>query len=117
MRLNQWPGVGVGIDTGGTFTDFVLADSQGMRVHKVPSTPHDPSQAILQGLADLRIAGSFRAVHGTTVATNALLERKGARTAFVTTRGFRDLLAIGRQTRLQLYSLSPTKPEPPVAPR
>jgi N-methylhydantoinase A len=138
----------VGVDTGGTFTDFVLVDEQRLRIHKLPSTPDDPSRAILQGLADLGLGqgsvGSgqwavdsgqpsesdpdwplatahwslpFRAVHGTTVATNAVLEGKGARTAFITTRGFRDLLAIGRQTRLELYSLAPTKPEPLVAPR
>ena len=112
----------VGVDTGGTFTDLVMLGPDGLRVHKIPSTPDDPSRSILQGLVDL---GAWRAggwtqrdtvlVHGTTVATNALLERKGARTALVTTAGFEDLLELGRQTRPSLYDFMQQKP-PPLAP-
>jgi N-methylhydantoinase A/oxoprolinase/acetone carboxylase beta subunit len=96
----------IGIDTGGTFTDFVFWDGQRFRTHKVRSTPDDPSQAILEGLREILQAGLAAAeiVHGSTVATNALLERKGARTAFVTTEGFEDLLVIGRQNRRELYN-------------
>src|SRR5262249_30469158 len=96
----------IGVDTGGTFTDFVVADGASLRIYKVPSTPDDPSRAILAGLRELGIDGWERFVHGSTVATNAILERKGARAAFLTTDGFRDLLEIGRQTRLDLYSLA-----------
>ncbi|GAB4521239.1 MAG: hydantoinase/oxoprolinase family protein [Anaerolineales bacterium] len=94
----------IGIDTGGTFTDFVVYAPQTNDLHtfKVPSTPHDPAEAVLRGLARL-IPDAPDIVHGTTVATNALLERKGARTALLTTRGFRDLLRIGRQERPALY--------------
>jgi len=113
----------LGVDTGGTFTDFYLiADDGTVTAHKRPSTPDDPARAILEGLAELRSlqsASSFHSplelVHGTTVATNAIIERKGARTALVTTRGFRDVLAIGRQTRPALYDLSPHR-EPPLVP-
>ncbi len=106
----------VGVDTGGTFTDLVLLDPSGLRVHKVRSTPDDPSRAILQGLREiLDQAGvparggsgwpaGLEVVHGSTVATNALLERKGARVALVATAGFRDVLRIGRQTRRELYN-------------
>src|SRR5690606_17948433 len=95
----------IGVDVGGTFTDFSARQlSTGRTVlHKRPSTPHDPSEAILNGLQELQakadIAGEdiARFAHGTTVATNALLQRKGAKTALVTTKGFRDLLEIGRQ--------------------
>lgn len=95
----------IGIDTGGTFTDFVLWDGKSISTYKVLSTPDDPSRAILQGLDSLE---PKEVVHGSTVATNALLEQKGARTAFVTTKGFEDLLAIGRQNREQLYDLLAT---------
>ena len=112
----------VGVDTGGTFTDLVLLGPEGLRVHKVPSTPDDPSRSILRGLTDL---GAWRdgawsqpdtvLVHGTTVATNALLERKGARTALVTTAGFEDLLELARQVRPSLYDFMQEKP-PSLAP-
>lgn len=102
----------VGIDVGGTFTDFVVREADGLRVLKVPSTPHDQSAAILDGLHQLGIAGAVPIVHGSTVATNALLERRGARTALLTTQGFADVLEIGRQNRIGLYSLRPTRPEP-----
>src|SRR3990172_2544923 len=106
----------VGVDIGGTFTDFVLIREGQLTIHKLPSTPQDHSLAFLAGLEELgdpALAGPI--VHGTTVATNALLERKGARTALVTTRGFRDVLAIGRQTRPALYALEPRRP-PPLVP-
>lgn len=109
----------LGIDTGGTFTDFVLLTSTGLRIHKVLSTPTAPERAILQGIAELGLeaavkAGQVRIVHGSTVATNAALEGTGVPTAFVTNRGFADLLSIGRQTRRELYNLQPAPVEPPV---
>lgn len=102
----------IAVDVGGTFTDFVVAQGGSLRIHKVPSTPADPAQAILAGLADLDIETWQRFIHGSTVATNAVLERRGARAALLTTEGFRDMLEIGRQTRLDLYSLSPRKHRP-----
>src|SRR5579864_5658554 len=79
----------VGIDTGGTFTDLVLLREGEIRVHKVLSTPDDPSRAILQGLVNLDVAEQFNVlVHGSTVATNAVLEHKGVRTGLITTAGF-----------------------------
>ena len=154
----------VGIDTGGTFTDFVVADDTGLFAFKLPSTPHNPAEAILKGLSYLvsnslvcdsefgspslqtpptsgpgsqeNPAGQAAArsieslaggkpfhgltrfpseiVHGTTVATNALLERKGARTALITTSGFEDAIEIGRQARPQIYNLLVTRPAPLV---
>ncbi len=99
----------LGVDTGGTFTDFVCFDADGMRFHKVLSTPDDPSRAIGQGIRELGLdCGEIHLVHGSTVATNAILERKGVRTLFVTNRGLEDLLSIGRQTRSRLYDLTPT---------
>lgn len=102
----------LGVDTGGTFNDFVVLDAERLHVLKVPSTPDDPSRSLLVGLAQLQSEGilqaGFSVVHGTTVATNALLERRGASTALITTKGFRDVLAIGRQARKQLYSLAPS---------
>ena len=96
----------VGVDTGGTFTDFVILGPSGIRVHKVLSTPRDPAQAIVRGLQEGGVfRGGFEVIHGSTVATNALLERKGARLAFLTTAGFEDLLEIGRQTRRELYNI------------
>jgi len=96
----------VGIDTGGTFTDFVLMSPSGMKIYKVLSTPRDPGEAILRGLRECGlIEESLDITHGSTVATNALLERKGARLAFLTTAGFEDLLEIGRQTRRELYNI------------
>jgi len=96
----------VGIDTGGTFTDFVFLDPSRLWIHKVLSTPHDPALAIVRGLEEGGVsAAGFEVIHGSTVATNALLERKGARIAFLTTAGFEDLLEIGRQTRRELYNL------------
>ncbi|MEP6569816.1 MAG: hydantoinase/oxoprolinase family protein [Acidobacteriota bacterium] len=112
--------VRVGVDTGGTFTDFVFAASGQLEVFKLPSTPSDPSRAIAAGLKTIsKTTGvavqNLEVVHGTTVGTNALLERRGARTALVTTRGFEDVLVIGRQARPELYNLNAVKP-PPLVP-
>lgn len=108
----------LGVDTGGTFTDFVILDSnRRLRVHKVLSTPEAPERAILAGIRELGLDPlALRVVHGSTVATNAVLEGKGAHTVYVTNRGFADVLAIGRQARAELYELQPVKPAPPVAP-
>ncbi len=106
----------IGIDTGGTFTDFTVLDGDVWRVHKVPSNPDSPAQAILRGLRELGIdlQQDFHLVHGTTVATNAVLERKGARCVYITNRGFADILSLGRQARAELYNLTPLPEEPPV---
>ncbi len=107
----------IGIDTGGTFTDFTWLDGDGrLRVHKQPTTPDDPSRAVVAGLAAIDGASpDAPIIHGSTVATNALLERRGARTALITTAGFRDVLAIGRQNRPDIYALVPRKPPTLVA--
>ncbi len=105
----------IGVDAGGTFTDFVVLHEDGVRVDsfKLRSDPAAPARVILDGLARIHAQAGLRprtgieVVHGSTVATNALLERKGARTAFVTTGGFEDLLEIGRQNRAELYNLTP----------
>jgi N-methylhydantoinase A len=104
----------IGIDSGGTFTDFVVLDDAGkLESFKLRSNPASPASVILEGLR--RIAAKrAEVVHGSTVATNALLERKGAKTAFVTTAGFEDLIAIGRQNRPELYNLTPALPKPLV---
>jgi N-methylhydantoinase A len=109
----------LGVDTGGTFTDFVLFDGVTLRLHKVLSTPDDPSRAILEGLNDLGLdadiaAGRVTVIHGSTVATNAALEGKGVRTVYITNRGFTDVLRIGRQARVGLYSLTPQAHANPV---
>lgn len=101
----------IAIDTGGTFTDFVQVSAAGLRIHKERSTPADPAQAVLAGLNVLDPERRERVVlYGTTIATNALLERKGAPTALLTTAGFEDVLEIGRQARPVLYALHPAKP-------
>ncbi|MEO8601903.1 MAG: hydantoinase/oxoprolinase family protein [bacterium] len=107
----------IGVDTGGTFTDFVCLGPGGVRVHKRPSTPDNPARAVLDGLAVLLGDTPRRDVHityGSTVATNAVLERKGARVVLLTTAGFEDVLEIGRQTRPDLYALEPRRPVPLV---
>lgn len=117
----------IGVDTGGTFTDFIVVFKNHQFSFKVPSTPYSPAQAILTGLGqaleqlsdELGEMGEAREevvdiVHGTTVATNALLERKGARTALVTTSGFEDVIEIGRQARPDLYNLAVKRPAPLV---
>ncbi len=102
----------IGIDTGGTFTDFVWRDGDGrLHVAKRLSTPQDPSQAILTGLNDANLPADTPVIHGSTVATNALLERRGSRTALITTAGFADVIEIGRQNRPDIYALVPQKPE------
>ena len=116
------PGV-IGVDVGGTFTDVVLADGRG-RVHarKVPTTPDDPRLAVAEAvaavLADAGVPPESvgRVVHGTTLATNVILERRGARVAFVTTAGFGDLLRLGREARVEedRYDLFFRTPDPPV---
>jgi len=108
----------IAIDTGGTFTDCVYRNSGKLQVLKVPSTPDDPGRAILTAIEQIAAqvgAGSLDIRHGTTVATNALLERKGARVAFVTTAGFEDTLAIARQARPNLYDWNRHRPEPIAA--
>jgi N-methylhydantoinase A len=108
----------IGVDAGGTFTDFVVLHDDGrLESFKLRSNPRSPAKVIVAGLE--HAAANQRkvdVVHGSTVATNALLERKGARTAFVTTSGFEDLLEIGRQNRPELYNLTPT-PRQPLIPR
>jgi N-methylhydantoinase A len=125
ISVHQRPSVAkksmrIGVDTGGTFTDFVYEREGRLKLFKLPSTPSDPSLAIQQGLA--RICAETGAkldqvevVHGTTVGTNALLQRRGARIALVTTRGFEDVLVIGRQARPELYNLNAVKPPPLVS--
>jgi N-methylhydantoinase A len=94
------------VDTGGTFTDLVLLHEGEIRTLKVPSTPDDPAQAVLDGLREMLSEGDdFSLLHGSTVATNALLERRGARVVLVTNEGFEDVIEIGRQDRPQLYAL------------
>lgn len=105
----------LGVDTGGTFTDFVLHDNDGLHIHKVLSTPAAPEQAILQGIAELAIdPQQLILIHGSTVATNAVLEGKGVNTAYITNRGMKDTLTIGRQARKALYQLQPAPQTPPV---
>jgi len=93
----------VAIDTGGTFTDCVFLQNGKLSVLKVFSTPRDPGEAVLAGLREMEVVDGITVRHGTTVGTNAMLERKGARVAFVTTKGFEDTIAIGRQARPKLY--------------
>ena len=107
----------IGVDTGGTFTDLVRAGEDGWHTEKLPSTPDDPSRAVLEGIG--RLGGLERlqeVVHGTTVALNALLTGRFARAALVVNEGFLDLVEIGRQARPELYALHPVK-EPPMIPR
>jgi N-methylhydantoinase A len=104
----------VGVDTGGTFTDFLVFRDGRVSTHKVLSTPGDPAEAVLAGLRETGLAGTKSVVHGSTVATNALLERKGVRTALIATKGFEDVLEIGRQTRPDIYRLFVVRPAPLV---
>lgn len=101
----------LGVDIGGTFTDFVSLHEGHLTIYKLLSTPDDPARALLEGVAALGSPDSL--VHGTTVATNALLERRGAPTALITTAGFRDVLVIGRGNRPSLYDLNVTR-DPPL---
>jgi N-methylhydantoinase A len=106
----------LGVDTGGTFTDLVRSVGGSLQVLKVASTPAAPERAILAGVAELDLGGAdLRVAHGSTVATNAVLEGRGARVLYVADRGLGDVLAIGRQTRAELYQLRPEISEPPQA--
>jgi len=108
----------VGVDTGGTFTDFIASWPDGRcRIHKRPSTPDDPARAVLAGLTEILAGAEGEITYASTVATNAVLERKGARVVLLTTAGFEDLLEIGRQTRPDIYALDPRKPPPLVSRR
>jgi N-methylhydantoinase A len=104
----------IAIDTGGTFTDCVWVERGRVRMLKVFSTPADPSQAIVEALQKIDVDASLVLLHGTTVGTNTLLQRKGARVALVTTRGFEDAIEIGRQTRPRLYDFFFDRAEPLV---
>ncbi len=117
---NRWR---IGFDIGGTFTDFILYDSQerSVRLHKRLTTPHDPSEAALIGLGELvEMAGITLAdvgdiVHGTTLVTNAVIERKGSKLGLITTKGFRDILEMGTEQRYDIYDLFLTFPDPLVS--
>ena len=109
----------LGVDTGGTFTDFVVLAAGEVTIHKALSTPEAPERAILQGIQELKLdktaqQGQLIIIHGSTIATNAALENNGARTAFITNHDLGDMLTIGRQARRELYNLQPEIPTPPV---
>lgn len=109
----------IGVDTGGTFTDIVMHANDSLFTHKVLSTPQNPAHAVIQGVGEIlhkhdTNAEEVEIVHGSTVATNALLERRGARIALVTTKGFEDVLEIGRQSRPNLYDFFVERPAPLV---
>ena len=107
----------IGVDVGGTFTDFVCVDRGRLRTWKILSTPRDPARGVLDGLAHEMVGvEGWQLVHGSTVATNALLERKGAKVALVTTAGFEDVIEIGRQDRADLYDFLVERP-PALVPR
>src|SRR5579884_2105258 len=105
----------IGVDTGGTFTDFIIIRNGKVEMFKELSTPRRPEDAIMKGLARQSLDETAEVIHGSTVATNALIERKGARTALLTTEGFEDILVIGRQTRPELYNVFVTRPAPLVS--
>ncbi len=105
----------IAIDTGGTFTDCVWVERGQVRMLKVFSTPADPSQAIVEALEKIGRRTSIVLLHGTTVGTNTLLQRKGARVALVTTAGFEDAIEIGRQARPKLYDFFFDRVEPLVS--
>src|SRR5947208_3056652 len=108
----------VGIDVGGTFTDFVVVDDGVVSVFKHLTTPADPSVGVLDGMVRfakrerIPFPDIARIIHGTTLVANCLIERRGARTALITTVGFRDVLEIGREARYDLYDLDLERPEP-----
>ncbi len=108
----------IGVDVGGTFTDLVALSEGAVTTAKVPSTPQDQSAGVMNAIhtSEVEPEAVFALAHGMTVATNALLERRGARTALVTTEGFRDVLEIARQNRPSLYDLTQDRP-PPLVPR
>ncbi len=103
----------LGVDIGGSFTDAILIGKNEIKIIKISSTPEDPTVAVQTVLSNISEPPD-ELLHGTTVATNAILERKGAKVAFLTTSGFRDVLEIGRQKRDDIYSLIPTRPSPLV---
>src|SRR6201994_2535079 len=115
----------IGFDIGGTFTDFILLDTKQseIRLHKCLTTPHDPSVGALQGLTELlqpvglTLADVDDVVHGTTLVTNALIERSGARLGLITTHGFRDILEMGTEQRYDIYDLFLKFPDPLVSRR
>jgi N-methylhydantoinase A len=106
----------IAIDTGGTFTDCVYLKDGVPAILKLPSTPDDPARSVLEAIQEIASGDSVEVRHGTTIGTNALLERKGARVAFVTTAGFEDTIAIGRQARQHLYDWMAT-PAPCIVPK
>ena len=101
----------IGVDTGGTFTDFVYIEDNEVKIFKRLSTPSNPAEAVLDGIEKIAKNKQKNIVHGSTVATNAILERKGVKTALVTNRGFEDIIDIGRQNRESLYNLHYEKPK------
>jgi len=115
MRRSSHPRLSVAIDTGGTFTDCVWVEEGQLKTLKVFSTPDDPSRAIAEALAKIGADVNTTLLHGTTVGTNALLQRKGARVALITTSGFEDVIEIGRQARPRLYDFFFDRIEPLVA--
>ena len=112
----------IGFDIGGTFTDFILLDTEraDIRLHKCLTTPADPSVGALAGLTEITVAAGLtlsdigEVIHGTTLVTNALIERKGAKLGLITTRGFRDLLETGTEQRYDIYDLFLQYPDPLV---
>src|SRR5215831_8819346 len=104
----------VAIDTGGTFTDCVWVEGRTLKTLKVFSTPDDPSRAIAEALRKIGSGAGVTLLHGTTVGTNSLLQRKGARVALLTTSGFEDVIEIGRQARPKLYDFFFDRIEPLV---
>ena len=110
----------IGFDIGGTFTDFILLDTvrNDIRLYKCLTTPSDPSAGALAGLDEIIAAAGLKFSdiadigHGTTLVTNAIIERKGAQTALLTTQGFRDSIEIGRENRYDLYDLMLEQPRP-----
>ncbi len=105
----------IGVDVGGTFTDLVAWDGQSLHIVKIPSTPPEFHRAVIEAVNRVRSTGrKIKIVHGSTVATNALLQRQGEPVAFITTEGFRDMLLIGRQDRPKLYALRVERPKPVV---
>ncbi|MGX7709508.1 hydantoinase/oxoprolinase family protein [Methylobacterium sp. Gmos1] len=116
-QTSKKPGTKVAIEVGGTFTDLIWIAGGEVKTHKVPSTPHDASIGVIGGLSealDGDLSDLRQLFHGSTVATNAVIERKGGRTAFVATAGFRDILALQRQLRPNVYAIACRKPEPLV---
>src|SRR6266481_680853 len=108
------PTLRIAIDTGGTFTDCVWVDRGRVRMLKVFSTPADPSQAIAEAVQKISADAGIVLLHGTTVGTNTLVQRKGARVALITTAGFEDAIEIGRQARPRLYDFFFDRVEPLV---